>query len=136
MKTLTFLLVIFFLSACASQGIKTVDEQLDACKKGYLMAMKSDIPDLTENVIFQIVLKRMNGLLNDSEEIEYALSQLAIEGRDESIRKKALLALSYLSCKDEVCKVEIKADYHDPGKMFSLLKTYLNKNSEIRYSGD
>ena len=135
MKTFIFLLVIFILSACASQRINTVEEQVNACKKGYLMALKSDVSDLTENVIFEIILKRMNGLLNDSKEIELALSQLMIEGQDESIRRKAFLALSYLSCKDEVCKVEIKAGYHDPDKLFNLLNSNLSNNSEIRFSG-
>ena len=131
MRTFTFLLLIFFLSACAYQGKKTIDEQMDACKEGYLMALNSDVPDLTENVIFQITLKRMNGLLNNSTEIENTLARLAIDGREESTRRKASLAFSYLICRDDVCKTEIKAAYHDQDKIFGLLETYLKENSEI-----
>lgn len=136
MRTLTFLLMIFFLSACAYHGTKTVDEQMETCKEGYMMALNSDIPDLTENVIFQITLKRMNGLLNNSTEIENTLARLAIEGREESTRRKASLALSYLICRDDVCKTEIKADYHDQEKIFGLLETYLRENTEIRDSSE
>ena len=136
MKTLTYSFLIFFLLACTSHHLKTVNEQMDACKEGYLMALKSDIPDLTEDVIFQIILKRMNGIWDNSEDIKEVLYRLTIEGQNESIREKALLALSYLACKDEACRTEIKAGYHDPDKMFTLLKTYLNNNYNLRYSSE
>jgi len=136
MKILALLFLTFFLLACTSQSKKTIHEQLDACKEGYLMALNSNIPDLTEDVIFKIILKRMNGIWDNSEDIENLLSKLAIEGRNESIREKAFLALSYLNCKDEVCRTEIKAGYHDPEKMFGLLKSYLNDNYNLRYSSE
>ena len=136
MKILTVLFLTFFLLACTSQSIQTVNKKMDACKEGYLMALNSDIPDLIENVIFQIILKRMDGLWTNSKDIEDVLSRLVIEGQTESIREKALLAMSYLTCKDEVCKIEIKAGYHDPDKMFVLLKSYLNDNYNLRYSSE
>lgn len=136
MKILTVLFLTFFLLACTSQSIQTVNKKMDTCKEGYLMALNSDIPDLIENVIFQIILKRMDGLWTNSKDIEDVLSRLVIEGQTESIREKALLAMSYLTCKDEVCKIEIKAGYHDPDKMFVLLKSYLNDNYNLRYSSE
>jgi hypothetical protein len=84
---------------------------------------------MTENVIFQIVLKRMNGYLGDTGELERELSQLVLVSEDESTRKKAQFALYFLTSIDSLDIATFRAEYYDENKMYYMLEEYINQHS-------
>jgi hypothetical protein len=129
MKSLIFLVCALLFTGCSYQHAKSHEDRMGKCKEGYQMALRSGIRDLTENVIFQIVLKRMNGHLGDTNQLEAELSQLVMVCEDESTRKKAELALRFLNNMSKFNIANIRADYYDENKMFYLLEEYLNVNT-------
>lgn len=125
MKSLIFLVCALFITGCSHQHTKSLDDRMDDCKEGYLLALRSGSRDLTESVIFQIILKKMNGYLEDTEQIEKELSRLVLAAKDESTSKKAELALRFLNNTSNVNTANIRSIYYEENKLFYLLEEYL-----------
>jgi hypothetical protein len=125
MKSLIFLVCALFITGCSHQYTKSLDDRMDDCKKGYILALRSGSRDLTESVIFQIILKKMNGYLEDTEQIEDELSRLVLVAKDESTRKKAKLAHLFLNNTSNVNTANIRSIYYEENKLFYLLEEYL-----------
>jgi hypothetical protein len=128
MKSLIFIVYVLFITGCSHQYTKSLDDRMDECKKGYLLALRSGSRDLTESVIFQIILKKMSGYLEDSEQIEEELSRLVLAGKDESTRKKAELALRFLNNTSNVNTANIRSIYYEENRLFYLLEEYFDPN--------
>lgn len=129
MKSLVYLVVTLFITGCSHQHLKSLNDRVEACKVGYQLAMHSEVSEMTEHVIFQIVLKRMNGYLGDTKEIERELSQLILGSKNESTRKKAELALYFLTSLDDFEIAMIRSEYYDENKMFQLLEKSFNEHA-------
>ena len=128
MKSLVFLVFALFITGCSYQHSKSLDERMEDCKKGYLLALSSGSRELTESVIFQIVLKKMYGYLENTERLEAELSRLVLTGKDESTRKKAKLALSFLNNSSNVNTANIRSLYFEEKKLYNLLEENLDPN--------
>ena len=102
---------------------------MEKCRVGYQMALRSGIDDLTENVIYQIVLKRMYGYLEDTESLETELSQLIMVSEDESTRKKAELAYFFLNSISNFEIAKIRMKYNDEIKLFQLLEEHFTAHT-------
>jgi len=129
MKSLIFFAGVFFMTSCSYQHAKSLDDRMESCQVGYQMALRSGNHDLTENVIFQIVIKRMNGYLEDTKRLEAELSQLILVSEDESTRKKAQLALYFLNSIDSIDIATLRAEYYDQNKMYQMLEEHINEHS-------
>jgi len=129
MKSLVFLVYALFITGCSHQHVKSLNDRVEDCKKGYQMALHSGVSDMTENVIFQIVLKKMNGYLGDTKEIERELSQLILVSENESTRKKAQLALLFLTSVEDVEIAQIRAEYYDETKLFHLVEESMSEHT-------
>ena len=129
MKSLIFIVYALFITGCSFQHTKSLDDRLDDCKEGYLMALRSGKRELTENVIFQIMLKKMHGYLEDTKQLETELSHLVIVSEDESTRKKAELALCFLNNMSNFNIVNIRAKYYDENKLYDLMEEYLSTDT-------
>ena len=126
MKSLIFFAGVFFMTSCSYQHAKSLDDRMESCQVGYQMALRSGNHDLTENVIFQIVIKRMNGYLEDTKRLEAELSQLILVSEDESTRKKAELALYFLTGMNTFNIAKIRTEYYDENKLFHMLEKYFD----------
>jgi len=129
MKSLVFLVCALFITACSFQHAKSLNDRVEDCKVGYQMALHSGACDMTENVIFQIVLKKMNGYLGDTKALERELSQLILVCEDESTRKKAELALNFLTSVSDIEIASIRSEYYDETKMYHMLEEYFSEHS-------
>jgi hypothetical protein len=129
MKSLIFLVYALFITGCSYQHAKSLDERMEDCKVGYQMALQSGLSDMTESVIFQIVLKKLNGYLGDTEELESELSQLILVSDNESTRKKAELALYFLTNIDDFEIATIRAEYYDENKLYRNLEEYFSEHT-------
>jgi hypothetical protein len=129
MKSLIFLVCVFFITGCGYRHTKPLNERIEDCKVGYQMVLQSGLSDMTESVIFQIVLKKLNGSLGDTEELESELSQLILVSENESTRKKAELALYFLTNIDDFEIALIRSEYHDENKLYHMLEEYFSEKT-------
>jgi len=124
MKSLIFLASALTIMGCSYKHAKSLDDRMENCKEGYQMALRSGIRGITEDVIFQIVLKRMNGYFENTDQLEFELSQLILTSEDTSTRKKANLALRFLTDISNFNIANIRAVYHDENKLYDLLEQH------------
>ena len=129
MKSLIFLVYALFITGCSHQYTKSIDDRIEECKKGYELALRSGKRGLTEAVIFQIILKKMNGYFENTEQLEAELSHLVLEGKDESTRKKAELALRFLSATSNFNIANIRSAYYEEPRIYLLLEEYLDAHN-------
>ena len=129
MKSLVFLVYILFVTGCSYQHAKSFNDRVEDCKVGYQMALNSGLSEMTKSVIFQIVLKRMNGYLGDTKEIERELSQLILVCEDETMRKKAELALYFLTSIENFEIAKIRSEYYDENKLYDLVEKYMSEHN-------
>jgi hypothetical protein len=129
MKSLVFLVYALLITGCSYQHAKSVDERIEDCKEGYLLALRSGKRDLTECVIFQIIVKKMNGYFEDTEQLETELSHLVLVGNDESTRKKAEFALRFLNSMSNLDIANIRSLYHDENRLYHLLEENLKADA-------
>lgn len=129
MKSLIFLVCVFIIIGCSHQHAGSLDDRMDDCVEGYKMALRSGKTDLTEAVIFQIILKKMNGYLEDTKQLETELSHLVLVSKKESTRKKAELALRFLRNTSNISRINIRTVYHDENRLYPLLEEYLNSDT-------
>jgi hypothetical protein len=129
MKSLVFLVCTLIISGCSHRQAISLDDRMENSKIGYEMALRSGIDDLTENAIYQIVLKRMNGFLENTEGLESELSQFILICDNEVTQKKAILALHFLTTMNNFEIAKIRAEYNNKNKLFQLLEKHISTNT-------
>jgi hypothetical protein len=124
MKSILFFTGVLLISSCSFHNTKTLENRMDDCKEGYILAMRGENSGLIESVIFQIVLNHLHGYLDDSEQLQVELARLAVDSENQSIRSKAQLALQFLKYPNNFYQAEIQSDYHDVDKLFLLMEKH------------
>jgi hypothetical protein len=124
MKTLAILLVGVLSVAVFAQSPSYVEKGY----WNYVQALKSDNDGLVEAGIFYSVKFSLFYPERNTDNMVQELTQLVHQGRTDTIRYKAFLALEYFRSKDLQNRI-VKADYKDANEFFKMLNQEINRQA-------